>query len=72
MIYVLKIRYSGEDDEVFLFRQLRDAQVKVYEYFGEPVPNWKNQFQTESLDDLEERYFAQDKGYFTITHQPIQ
>ena len=71
-VYVLQIRFSGEEDEVFLFRQLRDARLKVYEYFGEEAPNWQNQFSTESLDSLEERLFTEDKGYFSIYTTTIQ
>tara|TARA_R100000805_G_C3605787_1_gene106225 strand:+ start:511 stop:768 length:258 start_codon:yes stop_codon:yes gene_type:complete len=64
-VYVLQIRHSGEEDEVFLYRQLRDAKEKVFEYFGEKLYD-------ESLEDLEQRYFDQDKGYFSIYTTTIQ
>ena len=64
-VFVLQIRFSGEEDEVFLYRQLRDAKEKVFEYFGEKLYD-------ESLEDLEQRYFDQDKGYFSIYTTTIQ
>lgn len=67
-VYVLQIRHSGEEDEVFLFRQLQDARLKVYDYFGEVC--YFNT--TKHLDELEERYFTEDKGYFSIYTATIQ
>jgi hypothetical protein len=63
-LYVLQIRYSGEEDDVFLFRTEQDAELKVFEYFQEK--------QNITIEELESRYFGEDKGYFTITTQPIQ
>ena len=67
-VYVLQIRHSGEEDEVFLFRQLQDARLKVYDYFGEIC--YFNT--TKHLDELEGRYFTEDKGYFSIHTTTIQ
>ena len=66
-IYVLQIRYSGEEDKVFLFRHLQDARTKVFDYFGEQRINGSL-----ALDELEQRYFDQDKGYFSIYTKTIQ
>ena len=63
-VYVLQIRFSGEEDDVFLFRCHHDAELKVYEYFGEGY--------TLGIDELEQKHFTEDKGYFSITTQPIQ
>lgn len=68
-VYVLQIRYSGEDDEVFLFRYLKDARAKVYDFFGEQTPQ---SITSHSIDKLEQRYFDQDKGYFSIYTTTIQ
>ena len=68
-VYVLQIRFSGEEDKVFLFRHLRDARAKVYDFFGELPPKHIYRY---DLEDLEERYFTQDKGYFSIYTTTIQ
>jgi hypothetical protein len=65
-LYVLQIRYTGDEDDVFLFRTKQDAELKVFEYFEEKPTRYK------SLEELESIYFREDKGYFTITTQPIQ
>ena len=63
-VYVLQIRFSGEEDDVFLFQNHHDAELKVYEYFGEGYAL--------GIDELEQKYFDEDKGYFTISTQTIQ
>ena len=63
-LYVLQIRYSGEEDDVFLFHTKQDAELKVFEYFQE-----KHNI---TIEELENRYFREDRGYFTITTQSIQ
>ena len=68
-LYVLQIRFSGEEDEVFLFRLLRDARAKVYDFFEEQPPKT---ITSKTIDTLEERYFTQEKGYFSIYTAPIQ
>ena len=68
-VYVLQIRHSGEDDEVFLFRHLKDARTKVYDFFGEQTPKHIEGYH---LEYLGERYFTQDKGYFSIYTTIIQ
>lgn len=67
-VFVLRIRTSGEEDEVFLFHHLRDAWMNVYAYFGEDAPE---KITFKAVSDLEARYFDEDKGYFTITEQEI-
>ena len=68
-VYVLQIRHSGEEDEVFLFRLLRDARAKVYDFFEEQPPET---ITSKTVDTLEERYFTQEKGYFSIYTATIQ
>tara|TARA_Y100000592_G_scaffold45769_1_gene72727 strand:- start:365 stop:580 length:216 start_codon:yes stop_codon:yes gene_type:complete len=68
-VYVLQIRHSGEEDEVFLFRQLQDARLKVYDYFGLESPKTITQH---NLDSIEEAFFTSDFGYFSIYTTTIQ
>ena len=67
-VYTLKIRYSGEEDDVFLFHLLRDARAKVYDYFNKPKPP---ALTSKALDDFQEHLFSQDIGYFDIEHKKI-
>jgi hypothetical protein len=62
-LYVLQIRYSGEEDDVFLFRHLKDAELKVFEYFQEEP--------SITIEELENWLWEIERGYFTITTQPI-
>ena len=68
VVYVLKIWESGYDDNIFVFRRLKDARAKVYTYFGLPTPK---KITTQDISELEAKYFGEDKGYFTITEQRI-
>ena len=68
-VYVLQIRFSGEEDEVFLFRYLKDARLKVYDYFGLESPKTITQH---NLDSIEEAFFTSDFGYFSIYTTTIQ
>ncbi len=67
-VYTLKIRYSGEEDDVFLFHLLRDARAKVYDYFEKPRPS---ALTSKALDDFQEHLFSQDIGYFDIARNKI-
>ena len=59
-VYTLKIRYSGEEDDVFVFSTKEKAEAKVFEYFEkQQVPNW-------NIDDFQEYLFSNDIGYFDI------
>ena len=59
-VYTLKIRYSGEEDDVYVFSTKEKAEAKVFEYFEkQQVPNW-------SIDDFQEYLFSKDIGYFDI------
>ena len=62
-VYVLQIRHSGEEDDVFLFRHLKDAELKVFEYFQEEP--------SITIEELENWLWEIERGYFTITTQPI-
>ena len=64
-VYTLKIRYSGEEDDVFVFSTREKAEAQVYAYFEHiEKPQMK-------LDDFQEYLFSQDIGYFDIEQQKI-
>ena len=62
-VYVLKIRTSGEEDDVYVFHKYEDACYKAFEYFEmlmssiDPVRD---------IDELKDWLFEVDKGYFKI------
>ena len=64
-VYTLKIRYSGEEDDVFVFSTLFKAAEAVYEYFEH------TEEPRMSLDNFQEYLFRLDIGYFDIEHQEI-
>ena len=67
-VYTLKIRYSGEEDDVFVFHLLRDARSAVYDYFEKPKPS---ALTSKALADFQEYLFIADIGYFDIEQQQI-
>ena len=68
-VYVLKIRHSGEEDDVYVFNLYEDACFKAFEYFemhmssSDPVTD---------IDELEDWLFEYNKGYFQILSTNIQ
>ena len=68
-VYVLKIRYSGEEDDVYVFNLYEDACFKAFEYFEMLLSGIDPM---DSIDDLEEWLFEYDKGYFQIFSTNIQ
>ena len=61
-VYTLKIRYSGEEDDVFVFSTIEKANAYVFEYFeavdlGHADGN---------INDFQEHLFSLDLGYFDI------
>jgi len=66
-VYTLKIRYSGEEDDVFVFYTKEKAEAKVFEYF-------EHLFDEEhclNLNDFQEYLFSEDIGYFDLERQEI-
>ena len=64
--YTLKIRYSGEEDDVFVFSSKENAEAQVYEYFGHiEKPLMK-------LEDFQRFLARQDIGYFNIEHSKVK
>lgn len=64
-VYTLKIRWEGEEDEVFVFSSTKKAKDYVFEYFrADPDDmSWSN-----LVDALE----MEDIGYFDIQRQEIR
>ena len=63
-VYTLKIRYSGEEDDVFVYDSLQAAQSDVFDYFE------CYRF-GHDIDALQEHLFSKDIGYFDIEHKKI-
>jgi len=63
-VYTLKIRYSGEEDEVFVFSTRKKAEAQVFAYFD-------MQTSTKTFSELTNWLFRDDIGYFDIEHQKI-
>ena len=63
LVYVLTIRNSGEEDDVYLFYQYSYACEQAFEYFDMLE---KDTDPIEEINDLEAWLFEHDKGYFTI------
>jgi len=62
-VYTLKMRYSGEEDDVYVFSTKEKAEAKVFEYFEEAVL-WSGVSWT--CDTFQEYLFSRDIGYFDI------
>ena len=67
-VYTLKIRHSGEEDDVFVFSTRGKAEAHVFEYFEEAFlssgVSW-------TCDTFQEYLFSEDVGYFDIERQEI-
>ena len=65
-VYTLKIRYSGEEDDVYVFSTREKAEAKAFEYFEKP-----NNWQDWNIDEFQEYLFSWDLGYFDIERNKI-
>lgn len=68
-VYVLKIRFSGEEDDVYVFHEYKDACIQAFEYFEMMESDTDPQAQ---INELEEWLFEYEKGYFQIFSTNIQ
>ena len=59
-VYTLKIRYSGEEDDVYVFSTKGKAEAKVFEYFEEHADGYG------LINPFQEYLFSNDIGYFDI------
>ena len=60
-VYTLKIRYSGEEDDVYVFSTREKAEAKVFEYFEDHAT-----VELGEINAFQEHLFSQDIGYFDI------
>ena len=60
-VYTLKIRYIGEEDDVYVFSTKEKAEAKVFEYFEKTDLR-----ETFCIEELQEHLFHLDIGYFDI------
>ena len=66
-VYTLKIRYSGREDDVYVFSTKEKAEAMVFEYFtqcGEEYPDM-------TFEEFENHIFLADIGYFDIKYTQI-
>ena len=66
MVYVLKIRRSGDEDEVFLFDNVHKVADVVFEFFD------MEERRTMGLDGFQNWLFQQDIGYFDVSKELIR
>jgi len=68
-VYVLKIRTFGEEDDVYVFHEYKDACVQAFEYFDLLEADTDAEAQ---LRELEDWLFEYERGYFQIFSTNIQ
>ena len=61
-VYVLKIRESGKEDDVFLFNSRKDAEEAVYSYY-----EGYTDYAGSDIGEFEELLFQYEIGYFLIS-----
>ncbi len=70
MAWVLKIRRSGDEDDVFLFDNIMKIRKVVLEYFDLDINELRGSHQ--SLDGLQDYLMQDDIGYFDVWKEVIQ
>lgn len=61
-IWILKVRHSGEEDDVFLFASREQAEDAVMDgYFADRIT-----YKGNSIEEFSELLMDQDIGYFDI------
>ena len=58
-VYTLKIRYSGDEDDVFVFSTKEKAEAQIFKYFQMETSN-------KTLSQLTDFLFREDIGYYDI------
>ena len=66
MVYVLKIRRSGDEDEVFLFDDIKKVADVVFDFFD------ADNKRTMGLDGFQDGLMHNDKGYFDVWREIIR
>ena len=70
MAWVLKIRRSGDEDDVFLFDDLVKIRSVIFEYFDLDMDELPSLHR--SLDGLQDYLMQDDIGYFDVWREPIR
>jgi len=65
-VYVLKIRHSGDEDQVFLFDDMRKVNDAVFEFFEMEDQRHRG------LDGFQYWLMDKDYGYFEVTTEIIR
>jgi hypothetical protein len=65
-VYVLKIRHSGDEDQVFLFDNMQKVNDAVFEFFQMDDQRHRG------LDGFQYWLMDKDHGYFEVTTEIIR
>ena len=65
-VYVLKIRRSGDEDQVFLFDHISKASDAVFEFFD------MEEQRSRGLDGFQFWLMDKDIGYFDVSKEMIR
>ena len=65
-VYVLKIRHSGGEDDVFLFDDIHKVSKVVFHYFDMPERSKMG------LDGFQNWLFQRDIGYFDVWREIVR
>ena len=65
-VYVLKIRHSGDEDQVFLFDSMKKVSDAVFEFFEMEDQRHRG------LDGFQYWLMDKDYGYFEVTTEMIR
>tara|TARA_B100001113_G_C21099060_1_gene617932 strand:- start:108 stop:314 length:207 start_codon:yes stop_codon:yes gene_type:complete len=65
-VYVLKIRHSGDEDQVFLFDNMQKVNDAVFEFFQMDDQRHRG------LDGFQYWLMDRDHGYFEVTTEIIR
>ena len=65
-VYVLKIRHSGDEDQVFLFDTMQKVNDAVFEFFEMEDQRHRG------LDGFQYWLMDKDYGYFEVTTEIIR
>jgi len=66
MICVLKIRHSGDEDQVFLFDDIKKVSDVVFDFFDMP------ERRSMGLDGFQNWLMDKDIGYFDVWREVVR
>jgi len=65
-VYVLKIRHSGEEDQVFFFDHISKASDAVFEFFD------MEEQRSRGLDGFQHWLLDKDLGFFDVSKELVR